>query len=273
MKDTALKGTEFQNKGVFIMSQTTQKPAFMNFTVDHMTLLLHPKLYTVAYPVFRIILGVTLDDLLYEKRRPASAKQKEMSMTFASRIGTWEPKDGDPLSTIIAVVQPSEPKNEHSHVRSMLGEKAAQWQHIALRTPDLIAFHKHCLDHAVQFVTPILRDEHDDLIQVFSGEWFYPGSTPTGMFFEFLQRDPSDAEVQEIQKANKETWFRDKTFLGLYDEKEKEYQSGKVKPFIPEELFEQIFTYIGEKQVWEITENDIHHIQKMMQEFAKKANR
>lgn len=252
------------------MSKTTEKPAFMNFAVDHMTLLLHPKLYAVSYPVFRIIFGVTLEDLLYEKRRPASPKQKETSMTYATRIGDWQPKSGDPLSTIIAVVQPSEPKDEPSHVREMLGTTAAHWQHIALRTPDLIAFHKHCLDHAVQFVTPILRDEHDDLIQVFSGEWFYPGSSSSGMFFEFLQRDPSDDEVQEIQKANKETWFRDKTFLGLYDEKEKEYQSGKVKPFLPEELFEQILAYIGEKQVWQITEDDLGNIQKMMQDFAKK---
>ncbi len=43
---------------------TSNKPAFMNFTVDHMTLLLHPKLYAVAYPVFRIIFGVTPDDIL-----------------------------------------------------------------------------------------------------------------------------------------------------------------------------------------------------------------
>ena len=79
------------------------KPAFMNFAVDHMTLLLHPKMYAVAYPVFRIILGVGLEDILYEKRRPQSEKQKEKSMTFASSLGKWEPKSGDPLHTVIAV--------------------------------------------------------------------------------------------------------------------------------------------------------------------------
>lgn len=246
------------------------KPAFMNFTVDHMTLLLHPKMYAVAYPVFRIILGVGLEDILYEKRRPESDKQKETSMTFASTLGKWEAENNNPLHTVIAVVQPSEPEGEPSHVREMLGNSPAQWQHVALRTPDLIAFHKHCLEHAVQFVTPILKDEHDNLIQVFSGEWFYPGSRAPGMFFEFVQRNPSEGELAEIQKANNETWFRDKTFLGLYDEKEKEYQSGKVKPFLPEELFNQILAYIGEKQVWQITETDIGNIKTMMQEFAKK---
>lgn len=250
----------------------SNKPAFMNFAVDHMTLLLHPKMYAVAYPVFRIILGVSLEDVLYEKRRPASAKQKETSMTFASKIGSWESnkaKANDKLYTVIAVVQPSEPKDEPSHVREMLGESPAQWQHIALRTPDLISFHKHCLEHAVQFVTPILKDDHDNLIQVFSGEWFYPGSKAPGMFFEFLQREPSEGELAVIQKENNETWFRDKTFLGLYDEKEKEYQSGNVKPFIPEPLFNQIYDYIGGKQVWEMTETDIANIKTMMQEYAK----
>lgn len=250
----------------------SQKPNFMNFAVDHMTLLLHPKLYAMSYPVFRIIFGVTLDDLLYEKRRPASAKQRETSMTYAARIGDWQPKTKDPLSTIIAVVQPSEPIDESSHVRTMLDghEQTAHWQHIALRTPDLIAFHRHALQHGVQFVTPILRDEHDNLIQVFSGEWYPPGAKSSGMFFEFLQREPSDDALAEIQKANKETWFRDKTFLGLYDEKEREYQNGKAKPFLPEELFELILKSIGEKQVWEITDNDLQKIQGIMQEFGKK---
>jgi hypothetical protein len=211
------------------------KKSFMNFTVDHMTLLLHPKLYTVAYPVFRIIFGVTPDDILYDKRRPASAKQKETSMTFANCIGEWQPKDkNDPLKTIVAVVQPSEPKGEESHVRDMLDghDLAAHWQHVALRTPDLIAFHAHCCEHGVQFVTPILKDDHDDLIQVFSGEWFLPGGKPSGLFFEFVQRDPSDAALAEIQKRNKQSWFRDETFLGLYGEKEREYRSGKVIPFL-----------------------------------------
>lgn len=252
-----------------------QKPAFMNFAVDHMTLLLHPKLYTVAYPVFRIIFGVTLEDILYDKRRPAKGNNPEKSMTFATRIGEWESKANDALSTIIAVVQPSEPENEESHVRDMLDghDTTAHWQHIALRTPDLISFHKHALEHAVQFVTPILKDEHDNLIQVFSGEWFVPGSKATGLFFEFLQRDPSSDELAEIQKANKQSWFRDETFLGLYGEKEKEYRSGKVIPFLPDALFESILSYIGPKQVWQITDTDLSHIKTMMQDFAKKNNK
>ncbi|RYZ72461.1 MAG: hypothetical protein EOP05_10985, partial [Proteobacteria bacterium] len=132
----------------------TKKP-FMNFTVDHMTLLLQPKLYTVAYAIFRIIFGTTPDDLLYEKRRK-QPDGSEVSMTFATRIGEWESqKRTEPLTTVIAVVQPSEPANQPSHVREMLDghESAAHWQHIALRTPDLISFHKHALERGVQFVT------------------------------------------------------------------------------------------------------------------------
>lgn len=255
------------------MATTSSKPAYLNFTVDHMTLLLHPKLYSVAYAMFRIIFGTTPEDLLYEKRRTGKNGAKDVSMTFAQRVGVWEPKDGDPLNTIFAVVQPSEAPNEPSHVRTMLDghQQVAHWQHIALRTPDLISFHKHALERGVQFVTPILKDDHDNLIQVFSGEWYFPGSKPSGLFFEFLQRDPSEGEIAEIQKSNKQTWFRDETFLGLYGEKEREYQSGKVRSFISDELFETLTKMIGEKQVWEITEDDLKAMEKTMIEMTAKA--
>ncbi len=248
------------------------KPGFMNFTVDHMTLLLHPKLYSVSYAIFRIIFGTTPEDLLYEKRRK-HGEGREVSMTYASRIGQWEDRPGDPLNTIIAVVQPSEPENEPSHVREMLDghESVAHWQHIALRTPDLISFHQHAIERGVQFVTPILKDEQENLIQVFSGEWYIPGSRPTGLFFEFLQREPSSDALAEIQRRNKQSWFRDETFLGLYDEKEQEYRSGNVVPFLSDELFEAILKRIGPKQVWEITESDLNDIEQLMlNETAKK---
>ena len=253
-----------------------QKPAFMNFAVDHMTLLLSPRLYTVSYAIFRIIFGVGPDDILYEKRRPASPKQGEKSMTFASRIGEWQGSDKTgPLSTIIAVVQPSEPAGEPSHVREMLDghQAAAHWQHIALRTPDLIAFHRHALERGIQFITPILKDEEENLIQIFSGEWFFPGSKASGMFFEFLQRDPSDSELAEIQRANKQSWFRDETFLGLYQEKENEYRSGKVRPFLPEELFLKIEKELAGKEVWQVTDADLKKIEGMMLEFGAKQSK
>ena len=251
----------------------SKKPDFMNFTVDHMTLLLHPKLYTVAYCVFRIIFGTTPDDLLYEKRRKMK-DGSEVSMTFATRVGEWQSKTAEPLNTIFAVVQPSEAADQPSHVRQMLDghEQVAHWQHIALRTPDLISFYEHALKRGVQFVTPILKDDHENLIQVFSGEWFYPGSKPSGLFFEFLQRDPSDHELAKLQQANKQTWFRDETFLGLYGEKEAEYQSGTVRPFLSEALFNAITQKIEGKQVWEITDADLTQIESLMIEMTAKSS-
>lgn len=248
------------------------KKPFMNFTVDHMTLLLHPKLYNVAYVTFRLIFGTTPEDLLYEKRRPQKNGAKDVSMTFANRVGEWKSTERDALATVIAVVQPSEPEGDPSHVRDMLDghNQVAHWQHIALRTPDLISFYKHALDRGVQFVTPILKDEHENLIQVFSGEWYFPGGKSSGMFFEFVQRDPSNDEIAEIQKANKQTWFRDETFLGLYGEKEREYRSGKVMPFLSEDLFEAIYAKVGKKQVWEITEQELADIEKMMLDMTAK---
>jgi hypothetical protein len=175
---------------------------------------------------------------------------------------------------VIAVVQPSEPEGDPSHVRDMLDghNQVAHWQHIALRTPDLISFYQHALDRGVQFVTPILKDEHENLIQVFSGEWYFPGGKPSGMFFEFVQRDPSNDELALIQKANKQTWFRDETFLGLYGEKEREYRSGKVRPFLSEDLFEAISAKVAGKQVWEITDKDLAEIEKLMLDMTAKKN-
>ena len=196
----------------------------------------------------------------------------EKSMTFAVCVGEGAAKEEALNKTIIAVVQPTEPLSQPSHVREMLDghQSAAHWQHIALRTPDLLAFHKHASERGMQFITPILRDEHDDLIQVFSGEWFFPGIKSSGVFFEFLQRNPSDASVKMIEEQNREMWFRDKTFLGLYQEKENEYQSGKVTPFIKFELFDQIKKEIGSKNTWEMSEGDMSRIEDMMVEFTKK---
>src|ERR1700755_1233701 len=98
----------------------TKKP-FQNFQVDHMTLLLQPELYKVAYVVFNVIFGVGPDDLLYEKRkRWAGEDDDEASMTFAERIGKGAHADRQLNNTRTPVVQPSEPASQASHVRQML---------------------------------------------------------------------------------------------------------------------------------------------------------
>lgn len=247
------------------------KPGFLNFKVDHMTLLLQPQLYNVSFVLFRTIFGTTPQDILYDKRKEWKAGLGEQSMTYAMRLG--EGVDDPKLTnTIVAVVQPSEPKDQSSHVREMLDghQAAAHWQHIALRTPDLLAFYKHAVERGVNFITPILRDEEENLIQAFTGEWFFPGSKPSGMFFEFLQRQPSDASLAKVQEQNNRLWFRDETFLGLYVEKENEYQSGKVTPFIDFDLFERVQGLVGKKQVWQITEQDLKTAEDMMLTHAAK---
>src|SRR3989338_7829000 len=149
----------------------------LSFQVDHMTLLVKPQMYKVAYALFRIIFGVKREDILYEKRKEWVKGQGEVSMTFAARIGKGAIGGESLQNTIIAVVQPSEPLSQPSHVRRMLEDHSAtaHWQHIALRVPDLLAFHHHAQEHGVNFITPILKDQDEDLIQVFSGEWFAPG--------------------------------------------------------------------------------------------------
>lgn len=248
------------------------KHPFQNFQVDHMTLLLQPKLYKVAYALFGVIFGVRPEDILYDKRKEWVKGEGEKSLTFAVCVGQGAAAEPEFNKTIMAIVQPSEPESQPSHVRDMLDDhkSAAHWQHIALRTPDLLAFHKHAVERGVNFITPILKDDADDLIQVFSGEWFFPGQTPSGMFFEFLQRNPTDESMKVVEEQNREMWFRDKTFLGLYGEKESEYQSGKVTPFIDFDLFEAIYDKLKDKEIWQITPADMDAVEAMMLEKGKK---
>lgn len=248
------------------------KKAFLNFKVDHMTLLLQPRLYNVSAALFRIIFGVGQDSILYNKTKEWRPGSGEKSMTFAAMIGDGFAESAAVDKTIIAVVQPTEPADQPSHVRRMLDDHqaAAHWQHIALRTQDLMAFHAHAVERGVNFITPILKDDDDDLIQVFSGEWYFPGMISSGMFFEFVQRAPGASTLKRLEERNRESWFQDKTFLGLYGEKEKEYQSGKVTPFIDFELFETIESRINGRQVFKLTDEDYQLIEEDMISYAAK---
>jgi len=225
--------------------------------------------------LFRVIFGVPLDDVIYEKRKEWQPGEGEKSMTFAVSVGKEEEDTVSSKAsggTVIALVQPTEPGSQSSHVRTMLQNHsaAAHWQHIALRTPDLLSFHDHAVKRGVNFITPILRDDGDDLIQVFSGEWYYPGSISSAMFFEFVQRDPTDSLLKMLEERNRESWFRDKTFLGLYGEKEAEYKRESVTPFIDFDLFNQLQDLVGNKNHWEINEEDIDQAEKLMMAYAKK---
>lgn len=242
-----------------------------NFQVDHMTLLVQPRMYNVVYLIFRTVFGCTPESILYEKRKQWEPGAGEKSMTFAMRVGKDRGEDPELNNTIIAVVQPTEPKSSRSHVREMLNnhQAAAHFQHVALRTPNLLKFHSHARALGVNFITPILRDETENVIQVFTGEWFFPDSPPSGLFFEFVQRNPTVELIQKLAEHNRESWFNDKTFLGLYGEKEKEYQSGKVKPFIDAELFLQLAVTVENKQVWEITDQDIRQAESLMRKYAQ----
>lgn len=247
-----------------------RKP-FLNFQVDHMTLLVQPQMYNVAYVMFRVIFGVPFEEILYEKRKSWVDKAPEESMTFAVRVGKEADSRPEFNNTVIAVVQPSEPKSSSSHVREMLDshKAAAHWQHVALRTNDLLAFHEHASERGVRFVTPILKEEDEDLIQVFSGEWYFPGIPPSGMFFEFLQRNPNKELLKKIEEKNRESWFRDKTFMGLYTEKENEYRSGKVTPFVDFELFNILHEQVAHMKLWEISEADLKKAEETMIKYAR----
>ena len=85
-----------------------------------------------------------------------------------------------------------------------------------------------------------------------SERWISPAK-PSATFFEFVQRDPSPELLKQLETAsNREAWFKDKTFLGLYNEKENEYKKGKATPFIPDALAKKIAARLKGLEVWEI---------------------
>ena len=55
----------------------------------------------------------------------------------------------------------------------------------------------------------------------------------------------------------------------ISDEKEREYQSEEVTPFIDFELFDQLKSQVAKKKLWEITEEDIKRAENTMLEYAK----
>ena len=249
-----------------------KKHPFQNFVVDHMTMIVDPPLYKLTYALFRVIFGVSPDDLIYEKRARWPGSDKESSMTFAARVGSVA-GSAVPNQAIIAVVQPTEPAGQTSHVRTILKNRGggAHWLHIALRTSDLAGFHAFCLERGVNFITPILKDGDEDLVQVFSGEWMIPGENPTGTFFEFVQRDPSPELLKQLETAsNRQAWFRDKAFIGLYGEKENEYKSGKVVPFIDGALADKIAAKVKDREIWEIDDALLGEIEKEMLAYGAK---
>src|SRR5579863_2714934 len=126
-----------------------------NFVADHMTLLIEPRMYKLFYAFARIILKVPKEGIIYEKRKRWPGSKEEVSMTFALNIGDTAREGSKCARTMVAVVQPTEPKEQSSHVRRMLRDHSASahWQHIALRTPDLLAFYEHAKTHAVNFIT------------------------------------------------------------------------------------------------------------------------
>ena len=251
------------------------KAASFNFVADHMTLLVEPRMYKLFYAFARIVLKVPKEGIIYEKRKRWPGAKEEVSMTFALNIGDTAREGSKNARTMVAVVQPTEPASQSSHVRQMLADHtaSAHWQHIALRTPDLIAFYEHARAHAVNFITPIMKDGDEDLLQVFSGELFAPGSKPSGIFFEFVQRDVTPQLLERIKSLDRESFFRDKTFLGLYGQKEDEYQSGKITAIWDEALMLKIEKAWAAKPLWEIGEADLQEAAGWMREHAAKTAR
>lgn len=249
---------------------TSPRPSF-NLVADHMTLLVDPPLYKLFYLLSRVVFGVSRKGVVYEKRKRWPGAKAESSMTFALDLGDAYRERSKFARTMLAVVQPTEPATQSSHVREMLAQHktAAHLQHVALRTPDLFAFHAHAKARGMNFITPVMHDGDEDLLQVFSGELYPPGGRPTGLFFEFVQRTLSKRAMDLVKRQDRQSFFKDRTFLGLYGEKEREYQSGRVTPILDEELAKRLQRELEPIELWDISETDLERCERIMVEYTK----
>lgn len=243
--------------------------SFLNLALDHTTFLCSPRVKKIlCYVVWnRILLGKPRGRELY---RVFSPDGKNL-MTFAISVGDDDPDEGREIKkTMQAFVQPTEPLASPSHVRKTLEDHktSAFIQHLAYRTNDIFKFYAHLKRHGVNFITPILEDKNSDLLQVFTGELYAPGEPPSGLFFEFVQRKVTTELRVRLKEHHRETFFRDETFLGLYNIKESESQKNSATPFIDHELFSLIEQYIGNKRIQDITEKDIAFVKKIMEGYA-----
>lgn len=246
------------------------RPRF-NMVADHITMLVEPALYKTFYAIARVVFGAPAEGIVYEKRKRWPGAKSESSLTFATDLGdAFKEKGARMARTMLAVVQPTEPASQRSHVREMLRQHdaGAHFQHVALRTPDLFAFYEHAKARGVNFITPIMHEDDEDLLQVFSGELYVPGGRPSGLFFEFVQRTFSRKALDLVKRQDRQSFFKDRTFLGLYDEKEREYQRGEVTPFLDHELTRAIQRDLDKIPLWEIREADVDRIERVMLEYA-----
>ncbi len=246
------------------------RPRF-NMVADHITMLVDPALYKTFYVIARVVLGIPAEGVVYEKRKKWPGAKTESSLTFAVDAGDAYKEKGVKMGrTMLAAVQPTEPANQRSHVREMLQQHGADahFQHVALRTPDLFAFYEHAKARGVNFITPVMHEDDEALLQVFSGELYAPGGKPSGLFFEFVQRTFSRKALELVKRQDRQSFFKDRTFLGLYGEKEREYQKGEVTPFLDHELTKVIQKDLEKTPLWEIRDADIDRIERMMLEYA-----
>ena len=91
-----------------------------------------------------------------------------------------------------------------------------------------------------------------------------PGGKPSGLFFEFVQRDVSDKLLERVARLGRQAFFRDRTFLGLYGEKEREYRSGKVTPLLDDALMRRVQDLLEPAALWDISEDLLGEVEAAM---------
>lgn len=97
----------------------------------------------------------------------------------------------------------------------------------------------------------------------------YPGIRSSGMFLNSFKEDQVLIAFWQSRKQTASYGLEIK-HSRLYGEKEREYQSGNVTPFLDFALFEKIENEIKGLKIWEITPDHIQRCEDMMIDFTKK---
>jgi hypothetical protein len=247
----------------------TRKP-FQNLVVDHITTLCHPSFYPIMYIIDRVIFGVPKEGIIYHIPDPDTAKPDSRSLTYAASLGKLTR-----LSvfdqTLSARVQPGDPDVPSAHVWRMLegkySSRGVHTQHIAYRSKDVCTLVEHARSYGMNFVTPLCHEEDQNFIQIFTGEFYGPETEP-GTFLEFVQREVDAEVLRRVEECNRETFFRDRAFMQIFQAKEDEEKTGIISPILDFELQALLNTKVVRGRQVPRFEDDLELAAEIMQQYA-----
>ncbi len=178
-----------------------------------MTLLTEPELYKITYALFprrlrRRPRGHHLREAPALARGPAGeAILHDLRLDARRALREAASKSSNADASSPSSSRPSPPTQQRPTCATILEEQRRRLPLAAHRSADRrtsMAFHRQfALERGVNFITPILKDADEDLIQVFSGEWMVPGGPPDRLLLRVRPAGRPERRAAEAARGNR----------------------------------------------------------------------